>query len=431
MMVIIFIALLFVFYILNTNAFRNKINYANAFLLLWCLLSMLSTFGLYGFYVPPTETYLYIILMIIVFEFGTLFFRRVKMGSTAITSWTIEDINWNLMLLVSLACFIIMIPFFVTSIRYALTNGFYYLRLKILNNEIITARNRVIIQDIIQPLIIVTTLSSLYELVEQKKFKSVTVISIINCALYMLTLGNRWLLMEVLYLIIVLLVSKYALNIITIIKRNKGMTRIGIVLVAGMLFITSQRSIRGSTGFIYDVYSYFVGSIHLFGVAVGNPTTFALSSSDYLYGSEFFSAVLGFINDVAAAFGKGDIVQPGMTVINEITQEYYFVSPETHMNNNITMVYGFMRDGGILGIIIDSILLSLIYMKLYKGRNGSVYSMMMYYFALSLLPFLIFEWFYGRTYVLMVFIILAILSKVDKHSHREEYSIDEEDKYDL
>lgn len=414
----IFVMLFFVFWILNTNSFKKNLNYANLFLTLWCVIPAVSAFGLYDFFVPPVQTYLYIILMIIIFECGTLFFKHVKMGKKEVSLYTIEDINWTWMLIISIVCLIVIFPFFLISIKYALTNGYYYLRLQILNNGIIGAKNQVIIQNIIQPLIIITTMISLYELVENRKFKRVTFVSILNCGIYMLTLGNRWLLMEVLYLIIVFLISKYSLNIIAIIKKNKWVIRIGVILVIGMLFITTQRSIRGSTGIIYDVYTYFVGSIHLFGVAIGDPITFALDSSNYLFGKEFFSAIIGLMNNIFAFLGLDNIMQSGMSIVNEVTQKYYFVSSSTHMNNNITMVYGFMRDAGVLGIVIDSILLSLIYAKLFRSREKSLYHKMMYYFAVTMIPHLIFEWIYGRTFILIVFLILMILAKLDKKTKR-------------
>lgn len=413
----IFIILLFVFYVLNKNAFGKGLSYANFFLVLWCVIPAVSVFGLYSFYVPPMKVYLYIILMIVTFELATLFFLRVRISNRKTFLKTdIKEIRWDMMMVISIICFAVLFPSFLTSIRYAMINGYYSLRIKILNNVIISAKNRLIIQEIVQPLIIVTTMVSLYELVQNKIIRLVTVVSLINCCVYMLTLGNRWLLMEVLMLIVVFVVDKYSLNIIAIVKYNKWITRIGIILVFGMVFITTQRSIRGSDGLFYDLYSYFVGSIHLFGIAIKDPSSFKLTASGYLYGKELFASIIGLINDFLAVFGIDSFMQSGIAIINEITQEFYFVSPSTHMNNNFTMLYGFMRDGGVLGIIIDTMLLALLQVKLFKNRQRSIYHKLMYYFGITMIPFLIFEWIYGRVYVLMVFIILMILAKIDRRT---------------
>lgn len=411
----IYIILLFVFYVLNKNAFGKGLSYANFFLVLWCVIPAVSVFGLYSFYIPSIKVHMYIILMIVVFECSTLFFLRVKVSNKKIVLKTdIKDIKWDMMLVISFICLAVLFPSFLTSIRYAMINGYYSLRIKILNNVIISAKNRLIIQEIVQPLIIVTTMVSLYELVQNRKIRLVTVVSLINCCVYMLTLGNRWLLMEVLLLIVIFVVDKYSLNIIAIVKYNKWITRIGVVLVLGMVFITTQRSIRGSDGLFYDLYSYFVGSIHLFGIAVKDPGSFKLTATDYLYGKELFASLIGLINDFLAVFGVDSFMQSGIAIINEITQGFYFVSPSTHMNNNFTMLYGFLRDGGVLGIIIDTMLLALLQVRLFKNKQKSIYHKLMYYFGISMIPFLIFEWIYGRVYVLMVFVILMILSRIDR-----------------
>lgn len=409
----IYLLVFCIFWILNTNSFRKRLNYSNVFLLLWCIIPSISSIGLYGFYTPPIEAHIYILLAIIVFETTTLFakrFRVVRKNKIQMLSDT-ERVGWNLLLIISIVCFITIMSFFIVSIRYALSNSFYYLRIRILNNELFSARSRTMLQDIIQPLIIVTTLASVYHLVEKGKPRIVAVISIINCILYMLTIGNRWLIMEVMFIIIAVVIGKYGLNVIAILKSNKWISRIAVVLLLGLIFITVQRSIRGSTGLLYDVYAYFVGSVHLFGLAIKSPDVFQLGSSHYLWGQELISALIGLINNIGAAFGKGELFQSGIGAVNEITQKYYFVSPTTHMNNNVTMIYGFMRDCGVVGIIIDTALLALFCVILYKKRNQSIYRKLMYIFNISLLPFLIFEWFYARTFVLIVFIILALLDK--------------------
>lgn len=410
----LYLIILSFFWVLNSKAFKKTLNYANAFLLLWCIIPSFAAMSLFEFYEPPFMAHVYIYIMLLVFETSTLFgkktrIKRLKRHIEPNEHPSTETINWKVLLIISLFCLLVIIPFSITAIRFALSNGYYYLRLRVLNNEMFSARNRIILQDIIQPLMIVTTLAGIYHLVEYGKLKSITIISILDCILYMLTIGNRWLIMEVMFIILTIVVGRYALNIIALLKRNKWVSRIAVVLLGGMVFITLQRSIRGSTGLIYDVYAYFVGSIHLFGLAVGSPTQFALEGSPYLWGAELFGAFIGLVNNLGVAIGNGEIIST--TGINDIVQQYYFVSPNTHMNNNITMIYAFLRDCGVIGIVVDTAVLALFYVYLYKRRNRTIYRRLAYVFGLSLIPFLIFEWFYGRTFVLMVFLILIGLDK--------------------
>lgn len=420
--ILLYIIIFFVFWALNVKTFKKKLNYANIFLFLWCFIPMLSAAGLFEFYKPPFLTHIYIQTVVLVFEAVTLFGKKIRITKHVRKKErpTTERINWRAFTIISLFCLMAIMPFFITSLRFALNGGYYYLRLRILNNELFPVRDRIILQDIIQPLIIVTTLASVYHLVEYGRLKFAMIVSILNCGLYMLTIGNRWLVMEVIFIILTIAAGRYALNVMAILKRNKWVNRIALVLAVGIVFITVQRSIRGSTGFIYDVYAYFVGSIHFLGLAVASPNTFALDGAHYLWGEELFSSFIGLLNNIGIAFGKGRII--GITGINDIVQQYYFVSPKTHMNNNITMIYSFLRDFGIAGIVIDTTVLALFYVCIYKRRNETIYKRLAYIFGISLLPFLVFEWFYGRTFVLIVYLILLIFDKVStvrlKKTHR-------------
>lgn len=392
--------------VVNTILFKKKINYANAFLLIWFVVTSLSAFGFYGFYIPVPLTYVYIFTMLIVFELSTVFLFIMRVNKKK-ARCKIEH-KWNVYLVISLLCTIVLVPTFLISMRYALANGFYYLRIRILYNELFPARVTLILKDIIQPLIIVTAIVSIYEIVNNGKYRMTVLTSFINTALYILTLGNRWLILEIICIGLVIVIRKYSLNLTRMINENKKLIPVASGLFLMIVFITSQRSISGSTGFIYDAYSYFVGSVHFFGVAVANPAEFVLDGSSYLFGTEFFSAFISLFNEVLLTLKINTSLESGMTVINQITQQYFFVSPTTHMNNNITMVYGFLRDGGVGGLVVDTILLALFLGILYIKRNKNIYNQYMYIFGVSLIPFTIFEWVYGRTYVLSTFIFLII-----------------------
>lgn len=412
---VLFAIILILCWNINSIVFNKKLNYLNFYITMWCVAGVLSAQGLYEFYVPPVKVYAYLLIMLVVYEVVTIAAYKVKIrrANVSVGRKGNSDINWRLITIISLVCFIILFPYFVKSFQIAMTYGYHYVRVRVLNNEIFTARERLILQDIVQPLILVTTMLSFRELIN-KKVRLSSILSILCCVMYMLTLGNRWLLMQVLYIIITLIIGKYSINIIEIIKKNKVLFGVGCIIVAGLFFMTKQRSIRGSKGIIYDVYAYYIGGMHLFGIAVNSPDTFHLNKEGLLYGKEFFSSFISLINNARAVFDLPEITRSGASIINETVQLFYYVSPNTHMNNNVTMLYGFLRDFGIMGIIFNTAGLALVYIFLYKKRNEDAYSECMYLFAITLIPSLLFEWIYGRTYILLVFIILFVLKKFDK-----------------
>ena len=156
--IILYIIIFFVFWVLNTNIFKERLNYANIFLLFWCIIPSLSTIGLFRFYVPPFLTHVYIYLMIVVFETVTILGKTLRFSKHNYIYIkerpSTERISWKLMSFISLICMLAIIPYFYTAFRFLIGNGYYYLRLRVLGNELYTTRDKIILQSIIQPLII-------------------------------------------------------------------------------------------------------------------------------------------------------------------------------------------------------------------------------------------------------------------------------------
>lgn len=103
----------------------------------------------------------------------------------------------------------------------------------------------------------------------------------------------------------------------------------------------------------------------------------------------------------------------GVETINEVTQQFVFVSPQTFMNNNVTMIYAFLRDFGVWGLFICPFLLGAIYAHMYKLKKiqPNIYRKSVYYFSLSIMPFLLFEWMPARMSIILVPFVLYFLTR--------------------
>ncbi|WHY61509.1 O-antigen polymerase [Cytobacillus firmus] len=395
--------------IINFIQFKNFLNFVNVFLLMWCVASVLSWFGFYGMYVPPMEAYLYIFILLFMFELSCLLFLRIN--TITHTEKQIFSLNWRKINIFSIICTIIITPFAIKGIALVLAEGFYRLRLTGFTEMLYSNQEKLLLINIIQPLVLAISILSLIELIKNKKVRVSLIISVFNCLLYILVFGGRWLLLEFLLLAGIILIDIYGANIIKLVKNN----RLLIVVIASIFLtialITNQRSVGGGEGLLYNVYVYFVGSLHLFGVYISNPLVYSLGTEHLLFGREFFAGILEPIYLIANFSGLD--WKSGIESINEVTQQFVAVSPATYMNNNVTMIYAFLRDFGFLGIIICPVIIGAVYTHLYKAKKQSPndYRESIYYYGLSIMPFLLFEWMPARMSIIMVPIFLFLLTR--------------------
>ncbi|PFO15347.1 hypothetical protein COJ70_18125 [Priestia megaterium] len=399
----------FIFSIINYIYFKRFFNFASVFIFMWCAVSVLSSFGFYGLYVPPSKTYIYIMITIAAFEVSLLLFLKVRINIQ--TQTEVIKLNWRRVNFISILCTVLILPFAMKGMVLVLSEGFYRLRLSGFSNLLYSTSEKLILMNVIQPLVLAISILSLIELIENKKVRISLVLSALNCLQYIFVFGGRWILLEFLLLAGIILYDTYGVNIIKLIKNNKLIMVIITTIILLIAIITSQRSVGGGEGFLYNIYVYFVGSIHLFGVYISDPSKYALTSQDLLFGRAFFAGILEPFY-LIVKFG-GFNWKSGIEIINEVTQQFVFVSPATYMNNNVTMIYAFLRDFGFFGLIICPFILGAYYSYIYMGKrqSSSIYRKGMYYYCLSIMPFLLFEWMPARLSIVLVPFCLYILTR--------------------
>ena len=59
-MTILILIIFLLFFIINFSVYKKVMNYVNIFLLLWCSVSILSSFGFYELYTHTLLTYIYV-----------------------------------------------------------------------------------------------------------------------------------------------------------------------------------------------------------------------------------------------------------------------------------------------------------------------------------------------------------------------------------
>lgn len=273
-MIIFIILVTLIFLIINYVHFQKLANFSNFFMLMWCIVSVLSSFGFYGLYVPPTKAYSYILLVMIMFGVSSLFLLRLKLNVNS--EKTSFKLNWRKINIITALCMIVLLPFSIKGAAIVMSEGFYRLRLSGFSELLYSTNQKLLLMNIIQPLVLAISTLSLVELVENKKVRLSLVISVFNCFLFILIFGGRWILLEFVLLAGIILYDIYGGSISRLVKNNKLIMLLLSVIVLTIAIITLQRSVGGGDGLLYNIYIYFVGSIHLFGVYINNPVMYYL-----------------------------------------------------------------------------------------------------------------------------------------------------------
>lgn len=181
-----------------------------------------------------------------------------------------------------------------------------------------------------------------------------------------------------------------------------------------IIAVTNERSLNSNEGFLFNLYSYYVGSIHLLNVHVENPYLSLLDGEHLLYGKGMLSPIWEITKISLKMIGFNIDIETGIDIINEQTQNYLTVKNGVKMNNNVTFLYVCLRDFDIYGLIIDSAYIALwfaIIYKLYIKRN-SLKTDAMYFYLISNLPYFIFEFVLNKTPTILTFIYIIIVYNI-------------------
>ena len=412
--IFIFEGVMFGFY--NSKKYKRWFNYANCFVWLWYVTSIITTFGFFEFVIPTDITYVMVSLMTVFFEFGVHFGAQLvhyKKKPQRVRHHVIIPIKIQAALfwILNMACTIYMIPYVKTGLQYIAIGGFDSLRQESLRTTLYSTMMKITMADLIQPIILVTVLICIYSLIWNRIFYVFFIISIINAILYILIFAGRWIIVEIIMIVLITVVDRYRLKIGKFIISHKVLFITSVFAILGIIQITNQRNIQTNGSFLSNVYSYFIGSLHLFGVYAARPSKYLLFDTQYyLWGSEFFSGILDIIFLIINRL-TGSNLRPGITVINQVTQNFVAVSSSVTMNNNVTMLYAFLRDGGIIALMLESFTVGLIYSKVEKIKNRSLSNSLLWVFMRSLMLFLLFEWMYARSSMIMVIIMIYIMTR--------------------
>ena len=414
----LFIVIYTISLILNTIIYKKKLNFVNVSISIWFIFSILSMINIYDMFLPETITYRYILTYLISFQIFCMVFYKLKYH-IKIKGTDNEKINWKFINIIMIICVIMMLYLTYEGLKTFLeTKSFSSVRNTYLNQELINNKTQMFFSIGIIPLGTAIGLYSIINYIETKRINLGVILYVIFLAEVLIATGGRNKIVFFAIFIVIALFDKYENNILRIIKKNKKIIGILTVIFLIILAVTLQRNLSGG-GFLYNIYAYFAGSIHLLGVYLKNPDTYLLSQDNYLYGQVLISGFFYPISFIIRLFGGN--VKAGIYIINETTQIFTPISRNAMINNNVTCLYSALRDFGELGLIIYPCIISLILVNLHKKKekNKNLYYKVIYYYFLINVIFLIFDFNLSNPTTVFVFIYFWIIDKLSIKNNYE------------
>ena len=391
------VSVFFVLVVLLRSQFPSYANYATMFVGVWVFIISVSRLGFYETYVPSHLTYGIMYLTLFVFVLTTYCLRAYERkrpeGSVQrrpARELDLSGVCYSPLILITLATSALLATYLPDALSILATGGFSSVRHNVLYSETstYTSSSLVLLKWAINPLILAEFLIASTAIVLKKTPRSkvgpvfLLILCCCNLAMYTLIFAGRWLLMEAMLSLAVLLFHQYGLHLWELMRRNKVITAVGVLAVVVILSISGDRTI-GETDVLTSIYVYFAGTVDM---------------------SPFY---------VVANRLLGTHIPIAITEINAVSSAMVNISPTLHMNNNCTYVYGVLRDFGAAGLLIGPAILAVVCQKIhsYYERSGSDYGLMLYVYMVVILFFMIIEWMFGRVNVVYTGIFLYMLMR--------------------
>lgn len=326
------------------------------------------------------ETLFVFIWGLFFFNITIYFFKKIKITSFIGRNWLSISIPNRLMIFT----FILLIPFIITF-RHQLSSGLELWQIRAERHEIRSASDGMIYLYAISPLIMILTSMCYYGLyIQCRGNKNITLIFIgtiiITIIQGLVDGGGRTGLMNWFFAYILAIYFKQNKYWTDILNQNAKFRWYLIAIpMLIIIIITALRGISsGETTFIDAVAGSYTMHILLFDwYFSGNwfemhPQTLGLST---------FESFVLFFNMICNLFIGVKIPYES---VDSIIQEFRYVGDGLAFNACASMYFRFIRDWGIIGIVIGPMIVSSFLMILYKISVKNKFYFLIYLYSLSM-----------------------------------------------
>ena len=362
---IIFYFLLFVLSILIT--YKKEKTLFSPFTIVavnYCLFPLIATFQPLGLYELSIETHALILLSFFSFAICYYLFVLSKKKDLVLNNKPKNTINYYLLIIVNIGIFIFLVPRIVNAASIIRQHGWSYLRAfsEVTYSES-TSENIIYIW-FIKSFIIASIAVLSFDLFNNKNVMQIpaVVIVVLNVAADVIVFAARATLVKlIVYLALAMFfckARKYSF------KRISVIILFSFILLGSLVYVSNERMMESysSFSFLDTIIMYYCAPYGLFNHYVNNPDFSMLSFDNMLFGGATFGFIYNIIRSGLYILFNAPY-NGSEHIITQVTSIQIRVGSQVSMNAGSTATYIFMRDFGILGIILGfSFMASLIFL---------------------------------------------------------------------
>lgn len=336
------------------------------------VLIFLAKLQLFELYAVSDKAYFYITLGVVFFAIGVVFANQIKLSPVKLSDKNFSNRYYWIAVVICLigliANFKVIMIYFTRGLN---ISEIYNVMAMTVGGESTTLSGsysyfeEILQQYIGYPLLYMLVPMSILMYFKKRESKFIIVAISLSLLRFLVDFRRTYLVIIIVYTIIIALIEIKKKD--SYIYRNKWKIAIGLI-VCMMLFIgiSSVRKGDGSYSLTRNIYTYYVGSIPYFDQRI---QIWDINNSQFTYGFTSFRgiiaplfSILGLvlgINEPSAFIRATEVVESLHNVI-------LYILPGHRFNSYATVFFEFYADGGILGIIIGSLIYGFIAQRLYK-----------------------------------------------------------------
>ena len=398
---------------------KTLITPSSIIVLTWAVFPCIACMRPYG--LNELHAYTHVIILTALFSFIFAYYHEDKKrfhfrAISGVRLYTTDNINYKLLFVLNLICLVFMIPKTLaayTSIQMIGWDGqrdAYY--------ELFGSYGEISAFNVFfKPLFIASLAILSVDLLRNEKYSIkrilLTLIVIINIAQESIIFAARATLVKV---VVFFVFSFLFVNRKEISRRKKILFLLILFIVYNVItFITIQRAGNlGDSSILRTMTIYYIAPFAFLDYLISNPEYSKLGVDNLLLGLCMIGFLYNFIYSALTYLFNIEYLGSDYA-ITSITAENVPVAASWHMNAACTACYPFMRDFGILGVLIgfaiSAIIIQRIKYKFLKApnvRNGALYVFMLYcIFRLSVN----YDFLFTATYMAIVYIYMGTMTR--------------------
>ena len=387
MSVFLYIFLFIVTFVLSYEKFKSVANIVSIFTGLWCFFGIISNFGMYGMRVPAFRVHLYAYLFVCVVDFVILLLcktRNFENVNLITEDKSSKNENYQTYAtFVQVVALLFLSPMIINSFKALLESGFVGIRNAYFSPEY-ESRYLFSLLCKAMPTSFMTGLIVYYTYIgfERLSWKFFGY-AILNALVLTFVNGGRYALIQVLLSSIVIAAMKRETASSDKEKFFKSAEKRVLVAIVLVMFVVT---VFRKQEFIKNIVVYFSGSFSFLDYILDNSEKFGVS--DHLSGYLTFGCITEPIVLGLKVIGLTTMKTPSY-LFNIVGQNFYDIGAESEIilfNNNTTVLYYFLRDFGVAGIVIGGVFLAwLLAYSHNKWRAGSEFYALIFVYIASVL----------------------------------------------